>query len=831
MEHRAHIVSIKQTWTEMKEEQKEFVLASVQASIENIEMNFPRLYGSFLMEFIQNADDEQSMNMKIEIVGNTIRILNDGTPFSKKDVDGLCKVGVSKKKASEEYIGYFGVGFKSIFLISEHVEICSGGYYFKFDKNEFRDERMPWQVIPLWIENPTINLPNGCKTLFNIHIREPKLIEEIREEVKPIEAGVDRLLHNRLLLFLRKKLEHIEITDTEAKRRIKKLPKKSLISESTDYQIYSLEEYINDKLSVQECWLVFRSERDVPEDVKRDDVTKRWKKDKINKRETVVAFRLDEKWNLTKEEKGTAYFGVHSYMPLKDVKSGLNFLIQADFLTTPNRAALAPHCEWNEWLAKKIYQLIEEKCIQSFKNNDKWGMNFTDILYAPWGGDKLFEDNIKGPLRKYLEEEDCFVAADRSFISLKNAVSIDPKIRELLSDKDLKELYPDRKPLHPDCKLPTQVTDNWQVVKGPNYDSRGINSEMERLLKVKAGQNDIGFFKQFYLMLLRDYPSTLRSGFSNQKIILTDSLALANAGSAYIKPAGIDVLEEIRENFNIVHPEISSDASVVDFLNAIGVEKLTEGHIQDILKTKELPYMSEKWPHLSDEEKIGYIRLYKSLWKERKLDLKRDLNFLTLKTKSGRWLKPEEIIFPRKYMPDHNLESLVGKDWLKDIPVEFLSEEFIEGDAEIWDWANFFKEVEVDKKTSDKNFISRIGILMALRYEESKGRNASELSRSAETGGYDILSEEEGDGFIGSERRVIEVKSSRSRNPDIPLSLNQSKALTEREDQYYVYVVKDVLTNPTLCVTRGDILINIVGKMTIRFNDWDNIKEDVFTCE
>lgn len=40
---------------EYKTSGKNHVLPSILGSIEGIEMNFPRSYGSFLMEFIQNA--------------------------------------------------------------------------------------------------------------------------------------------------------------------------------------------------------------------------------------------------------------------------------------------------------------------------------------------------------------------------------------------------------------------------------------------------------------------------------------------------------------------------------------------------------------------------------------------------------------------------------------------------------------------------------------------------------------------------------------------------------------------------------------------------------
>jgi hypothetical protein len=50
----------------------EDVLDSLMGAIDRLQKAFPR-YGSFLMEFIQNADDAKSQSLKIEIVENTIK--------------------------------------------------------------------------------------------------------------------------------------------------------------------------------------------------------------------------------------------------------------------------------------------------------------------------------------------------------------------------------------------------------------------------------------------------------------------------------------------------------------------------------------------------------------------------------------------------------------------------------------------------------------------------------------------------------------------------------------------------------------------------------------
>jgi len=123
--------------TEQLKSNKEFILDSLAGAIDRLQKAFPR-YGSFLMEFVQNADDAKSQSLKIEILTDSIRIFNDGDPFSEDDVKSICKVGRSSK-TPKDYIGYLGVGFKAVFLISDCPEIYSGDFLFRFNKNAWDD--------------------------------------------------------------------------------------------------------------------------------------------------------------------------------------------------------------------------------------------------------------------------------------------------------------------------------------------------------------------------------------------------------------------------------------------------------------------------------------------------------------------------------------------------------------------------------------------------------------------------------------------------------------------------------------------------------------------
>ena len=331
IESKKYIENIK---TEQLKSNKDFILDSLAGAIDRLQKAFPR-YGSFLMEFVQNADDAKSQSLKIEILTDSIRIFNDGDLFSDDDVKSICKVGRSSK-TPKDYIGYLGVGFKAVFLISDCPEIYSGDFRFKFSKKVWDDiTHTPWQVIPLWIDVPQIEFSAKYRTAFNLHLKEIKLVEKLREETKPEH------LSDRILLFLRN-VKEIEIIDSIQK--FKRKITKSELSKTSDYEIYQVQEYENDNLKNQDRWVIFRSSCMVPKEVKDDYVTKDWERENVEKREAVVAFKLEEDDNLVAERRGTAHIGVFSFLPLKEIPSGLNFLIQVDFLTSPGRGELAREC-------------------------------------------------------------------------------------------------------------------------------------------------------------------------------------------------------------------------------------------------------------------------------------------------------------------------------------------------------------------------------------------------------------------------------------------------------------------------------------------------------
>lgn len=95
----------------------------------------------FVLELIQNADDnsyfsssEVLPSLKFVIKNDAITVLNNEVGFSEENIRAICDVGKSTKGAHRSgYIGQKGIGFKSVFRITNSPAIHSNGYHIKFD--------------------------------------------------------------------------------------------------------------------------------------------------------------------------------------------------------------------------------------------------------------------------------------------------------------------------------------------------------------------------------------------------------------------------------------------------------------------------------------------------------------------------------------------------------------------------------------------------------------------------------------------------------------------------------------------------------------------------
>ena len=115
----------------------------------------------FVLELIQNADDNSYNEsllstgpvsvpaLKFIIGPSSVTVLNNEVGFSERNIHAICDVGRSTKGAHQSgYIGQKGIGFKSVFRITDTPEIHSSGYHIRFDA---KCDAIGY-ILPHWIE-------------------------------------------------------------------------------------------------------------------------------------------------------------------------------------------------------------------------------------------------------------------------------------------------------------------------------------------------------------------------------------------------------------------------------------------------------------------------------------------------------------------------------------------------------------------------------------------------------------------------------------------------------------------------------------------------------
>lgn len=93
------------------------------------------LYSSdvhFVMELLQNADDNdylpsQTPTIKVKLYQQEVFVLNNEIGFTESNISAICNIGSSTKAGKMGYIGQKGIGFKSVFSVSNAPEIHSNG--------------------------------------------------------------------------------------------------------------------------------------------------------------------------------------------------------------------------------------------------------------------------------------------------------------------------------------------------------------------------------------------------------------------------------------------------------------------------------------------------------------------------------------------------------------------------------------------------------------------------------------------------------------------------------------------------------------------------------
>ena len=419
-----HIQRIRQTYLHDSEASK----TNQNNAIELLADDLYKKHTHFIFELIQNAEDNTyeecapyppyisfrlTKTDPIGIPGSdgALIIQNNEFGFTCHNVDAICAVGRTTKKKAQGYIGEKGIGFKSVFRVTENPHIFSNGYHFCLPK---RDEQIGLgYIVPQWIDT----LPEGLdfsQTLIILPLTKADFgYDKIKEMLRDIEPEV--------ILFL-SKLKEIRIeTDTGADWTILKdddaRPEVAVVVEGSKQGL---------AFSDSDDFLVCTRTFDKPADISHE------KREKIESRDVSIAFPLNEN--------SRSLGKVFAYLP---IRSDMNFpfLINADFILTSSREEIQEE-DWNRWLIDCVADLVVAEFLPLLKERELLSLSFLEAL-AGWLNN-LAEDrnNLFYPIfsrvNEALKNEKFLPANDGTFVSASNAkLARGDAIRSLLSDEQL----------------------------------------------------------------------------------------------------------------------------------------------------------------------------------------------------------------------------------------------------------------------------------------------------------------------------------------------------------------------------------------------------------
>lgn len=280
-----------------------------------------------IIELLQNADDANSTKFKIFLDGTKLYVGNDGRDFDYNDLVSICRSGASTKKDRDIYIGYRGIGFKSVVNFSENIHVISKDVTFSFSKKltvnllnkHGINGDVPLIRVPHEFEknNESDSIISQFKSdgYTVIFIFEDINIDVITQEIQNYTPNT--------LLFL-KNVNTVNITTSEyehtytATRKIE-----------TDYSLIDIASN-----SIYTSWVVLHfNESNVHE---------------------AIAFLKDD----LKSSDKTESFLVYSFLPTK-VETGFKFIINGSFSTDPSRTQVILDSQTTKSLNKVIQLIIE----------------------------------------------------------------------------------------------------------------------------------------------------------------------------------------------------------------------------------------------------------------------------------------------------------------------------------------------------------------------------------------------------------------------------------------------------------------------------------------
>ncbi len=654
---------------------------------------YKRLYNDkthFVYELIQNADDNESLNLELQLDKNELFVWNDGYQFSEEDVRNICSLGSSNKDLTQ--IGTFGIGFKAVYNYTDFPEIYSGAERFLI-----RDLIKPESIAEM--DFAVAKQVGNGKTVFHLPFKDG-----LRQE--DIERLKNRLLNlnKRALLFLRH-LEMVHWRDARDAQEGSYSCHRQPHSKIQNASEVKLTVSLNGDNQPSETFLVFRKEVQPPQDVinqllqqEEDDEDRHRIKRSAEKLQPVeVAFKVQD-GGVTPIDDCVLF----AYLPTQK-ETHLRFLIQARYQTTPARDNISNDNPWNKWLVQETANFLPD-VLEQLKAGGLLTPTFFNVM-------PLRDDNVPveyGPISESLGR----AMRDRSFVPTQNGGYA----------KAEHVLYPHAESLRQLIKSDWMHPNNWlhPEIRNTKEFRRCFRAICEAGVEIASTGRVLRWLERKtpswlegrcseWLCSLYVYLNSQKSELKRIKKLPLVRLesgkhVCADNQSVFFPPDQAEVREDM-VSFFMELPILQSSLlagntrNVIEtFLKSLGVRML---HPEDLIRESICPryLQTEKPTEAQNRAHVRYLRHFLSkASKAARSSLSKEISKIPiLSVYRGNQRKPLDFLEPcnaylsQAYTSDTSLEtyfSECGNVW-------YVDDNYIENDSDRKKWLQFFKSIDV----------------------------------------------------------------------------------------------------------------------------------------
>ncbi|XP_047232938.1 protein NO VEIN isoform X2 [Girardinichthys multiradiatus] len=652
----------------------------------------------FVLELIQNADDNSYPSeggvipaLAFVVERDCITVLNNEMGFQERNIRAICDVGRSTKgKHTLGYIGQKGIGFKSVFKVTDCPEIHSNGFHLRFDKN---CGPMGY-ILPHWAEEERpldAQLKNIHRHSWTTKICLPLCSES--HQTRNLFHDV----HPSLLLFLHR-LRSITIYNQSEKRLV------TMTRKDLSHNVLEVEH-----TEGTERWLVVKTTLQ-PKKIKED----------VESTELALAFQLGgnkaESHIVCQPQKQPVF----AYLPLRSF--GFRFIIQGDFDIPSSREDVDRDSSWNQWLRSEIPQLFL-KAMDVFTAHPEYSglKGLCQFLhFIPLPDEVLdFFKPVAGQIIQLLKGRaflPTLSSGGKVVYKLPSQVAVcqDAVIRDVISSEEL-ERHLSLSYLHPGLSPPPPASLLTQM--GVRYlrgsDVTTVTTAMAKELVRAEGIHSEGGLCQLARLLVCNFRA-MEHGYGEAESILqnlrelsiiplADGRVVSLSGESVFFPmeetktekkkaqAQTGPLSALYKDLNVVHPSLLNclgpleSQQVRELLKGLGVHEVEP---QELLEQHIYPTInSNKWKSKPESVVVSYlvfIKQHSSSSQEYS-----DIAVPVLTCKGLVCPATERVHFSEEYNNINLPKMLPGYNWI------LLSPCYMETDGDVAGWRELFSRLGV----------------------------------------------------------------------------------------------------------------------------------------